>query len=100
LNTLIPVIPDIIGASVGLRGADDQNANRAASTQRWAGWDEYRTEQKRATDLLERLDGLANGAVGAVGAAGSTGGRPKLTPDEVSEQFGDTSSPWPTAANQ
>ena len=58
---LIDAAPGIIDASLG-RGTDRQMSTRG-TREPWAGWDAYREEQKRATDLLARLANMSPGSI-------------------------------------
>jgi hypothetical protein len=71
LTTLIPVIPDIIRVATNPLGAEDP----AAAAER-AGWSEYAEEQKRATDVLLRLEKLAGSSLGEPAATGAAAQKP------------------------
>ena len=91
-SVLIPLIeaaPGIINAAQG-RGTDSQTSSRGSS---WAGWDAYAAEQKRATDLLARLDGIVNGSTPDPTPPGlPTGEFPPV--DELIQKYGGGSNPW------
>ncbi len=94
-SVLIPLIdaaPGIINAATG-RGADSQTSSRGPSREAWAGWEVYAAEQKRATDLLARLDGIVNGSTGTSQTSQlPLGDAPPI--DELIKKYGGTSNPW------
>lgn len=106
LTTLIPVIPEIIGATVpfarddsSTRDSASRDATSRPAFQQTSGWSEYAAEQRRATDLLLKLDRLSGGNLSTSGGAntgvsggGTTATFEKLTPAQIQQKYG--SDPW------
>jgi len=86
LNTLIPVIPEIIGAATG-RDADSRSTSRGGP-EPWKGWEDYAQAQREANALLERTAALVGKPV-PPSAVPEPSGFPRLDPAQYLP-----SNPW------